>query len=85
MTFNLQCTIFQIFVTFEVIVCCVSIDLATTGLTCFYGWSKVASYDFGRTYASRKQARCLLDMHTNHHDFLARSENVRCSCALPVK
>lgn len=40
-----------------------------------------ASSDFGSTYASRKHARWLLAMHNNHHCFLTRSENVRCTCA----
>lgn len=33
-----------------------------------------ASYHFERTYAQCKHARWLLDMHTNHHGFLAKSE-----------
>lgn len=28
-----------------------------------------ASYDFGRTYASRKHSQRLLDMHNNHHAY----------------
>lgn len=41
------------------------------------------SYDFGRTYTARKYAQWLLDMHNNQNGFLARSEYVRCTCALP--
>lgn len=37
------------------------------------------SYDFGRTYASCKHTRLLLDMYNYHHVILARFENVRCS------
>ena len=40
-----------------------------------------ASYKFGKTYAFRKHAQWLLDMHNNHHGFLARSKYVRCTCA----
>lgn len=63
--------------------------IVTTAGMCFYGWStsvllmkvlrdKQVHLTISEGRRFRKHARWLL--HNNHHGFLARTENVSCSC-----